>query len=105
MNKMDEGSEAQHCFLKPIAGLPDEKQEHRYQGDYDEHPVLHFKTKKIKMLDEKMHSAAPDFEQDRRFNGKNILFSYFERAGSSRALTRRAEFSREISQRPRSPIR
>jgi hypothetical protein len=68
--------------LKPIAGLPDKKQEHRDQGDHDKHPVLDFKTQKIKMLDEKMHSAAPNFEQDRRFIGQNILFLYFERAGS-----------------------
>src|ERR1700694_3922115 len=51
----------------PIASLPGKKNESCDQRNHDKHPVLTFETQKSKMLNEKLHSPAPFYMQDKRF--------------------------------------
>jgi hypothetical protein len=69
----------------PIASLPDEENENRDHANHDKHPVLAFETQKSKMLNEKLHRFRPLFVQNRRFDGKNILFLYLLMSGAADA--------------------
>jgi hypothetical protein len=65
------------AISRPVASLPDEKNESRDQPNDNEHPVLTFETQKGEMLNEKLHRSRPLFGQNKRFSDQNILFLYF----------------------------
>jgi len=55
------------AISRPVASVPDEKNESCDQPNDNEHPVLAFETQKGEMLNEKLHRSRPLFGQDRRF--------------------------------------
>jgi hypothetical protein len=60
--------------LNLVAGSPDEGHESRDQKDNNEHPILAFKTKKAKFLNEKFHRFRPFIGQNMCSCDRNILF-------------------------------
>jgi hypothetical protein len=76
------------CFARglppsdPIASLPDKKNESSNQPNDTKHPVLDVETQKSATLNQKPHCRRPVFRQAKHFCDGNVLFLYFERAGT-----------------------
>jgi hypothetical protein len=67
------------AVLDPIAGLQNEQDIGGDHANHDKHPVLDLEAQNGEMLDQKLHRFRPLFGQDKRFDGRNILFLYFQK--------------------------
>jgi hypothetical protein len=61
---------------RPVARLPDEKNESDDQDDDNQHPGLHLDAENVERLNEKLHDPRPFIVQGRASGEKKILFIY-----------------------------
>jgi hypothetical protein len=61
---------------RPVASLPDEKNETDDQDNDNQHPGLHLDAENVERLNEELHGPRPFIMQGRAFGAKKILFIY-----------------------------
>jgi hypothetical protein len=61
---------------RPVARLPDEKNEADDQDNDNQHPGLNLDAENVERLNEELHGPRPFIMQARAFGAKKILFIY-----------------------------